>query len=216
MSRREDLLAAAVSQLGYGEGPQNDTIYGRWYGMNNNPWCMMFVSWCAAQAGISTDIIPKMAYCPYAVAWFQARGQFLPLAGTQAQAGDLIFFGGNGGGAAHVGLVERVEAGRLHTIEGNREDRVDRYSYAVDDSRLLGLARPAWGEEEEACSLPAPEDIPIYLADGPGRVPVKGWVSRGVTYIRLRDVERLFPVRVGWDEKQRVATLALNYCEAGR
>ena len=42
--------------------------------MNNQPWCMMFISWCAEKAGIGRDIIPKMAYVPYAADFFRKRG----------------------------------------------------------------------------------------------------------------------------------------------
>ena len=41
----------AYSQLKYKEGPNNDTPYGKWYGLNNNPWCAMFVSYCFFKAG---------------------------------------------------------------------------------------------------------------------------------------------------------------------
>ena len=40
--------------------------YGEWYGMNGQPWCAMFVSWCAWQAGVfGRRNLPKYAYCPY-------------------------------------------------------------------------------------------------------------------------------------------------------
>ena len=38
---------------GYKEGPNNDTIFGKWYGLNNQPWCAMFVSKCFDEAGIA-------------------------------------------------------------------------------------------------------------------------------------------------------------------
>jgi hypothetical protein len=39
-------LAKAETQIGYEEQPVNRTKYGRHYGLNGNPWCAMFVSWC--------------------------------------------------------------------------------------------------------------------------------------------------------------------------
>ena len=63
MTERQDIIRLAAAEVGYAAGPNDDTKYGVWYGMNHNPWCMMFVSWCAERAGISRDIIPKMAYC---------------------------------------------------------------------------------------------------------------------------------------------------------
>ena len=49
MGFRDDIVDMAISQLGYTEGPNNDTKYGDWYGLPNQPWCAMFVSWCANQ-----------------------------------------------------------------------------------------------------------------------------------------------------------------------
>ena len=37
MGQRQQMLEAALSQLGYTEGSNNDTKYGRWYGLNNQP-----------------------------------------------------------------------------------------------------------------------------------------------------------------------------------
>ena len=63
MSKRDEIVEIALSQKGYKEGPNNDTKYGAWYGLNYNPWCAMFVSWCADQIGILNTLIPKFAGC---------------------------------------------------------------------------------------------------------------------------------------------------------
>lgn len=60
---RNKIVQVAISQIGYKEGKNNDTKYGNWYGLKNQPWCAMFVSWCANQAGIPANIIPKFASC---------------------------------------------------------------------------------------------------------------------------------------------------------
>lgn len=39
MTTAEDVLAKARSSLGFQRTPVNDTEFGRWYGMNHNPWC---------------------------------------------------------------------------------------------------------------------------------------------------------------------------------
>ena len=102
MNERQAIIAKAVSQLGYKEGNNNENKYGAWYGMNNQPWCMIFVSWCAAQACIGTDIIPKLAYVPYCVEFFQKQGRYHAKAGYTPRPGDLIIYGSN----SHIGLVE--------------------------------------------------------------------------------------------------------------
>ena len=83
-----------------------------------------------------------------------------------------------------------------------------RRSYGIYDSYLLGWGRPAYGQEEEKMDV---RDVDIYLVDSKSKVKVRGCVKQGVTYVRLRDAEKLFPVSVGWDEKARIATVSLNY-----
>lgn len=73
---RDQIIALARAQIGYTEGSNNDTIFGAAYGLNNNPWCLMFIWWCATKNGVGADVIPKTANCPTAVAWFKARGQW--------------------------------------------------------------------------------------------------------------------------------------------
>lgn len=209
MSERQAMIRTAAAEVGYAAGPDDATKYGAWYGLDHNPWCMMFVSWCAARSGVSAEVIPKMAYCPYAVTWFRSRGRFVKAGAGRPEPGDVIFFTEDGATAEHVGLVEKTDASRVHTIEGNSGNRVSRRSYALSDSYLLGWGRPAYDEhKEEQMEI---KDIDIYLVDSKSRVRVKGGVEQGVTYIKLRDAEKLFPVSVGWDPTAKVATLALNY-----
>ena len=44
----------------------------------------------------------------------------------------------------HIGLVEKVEGGYIHTIEGNSSDMVRRHKMKADSSRIYGYARPEW------------------------------------------------------------------------
>lgn len=53
-----NVVDIAKSQVGYTEiGKKNDNMYGKWYGLNFNPWCAMFVSWCFDQAGSVLSLI---------------------------------------------------------------------------------------------------------------------------------------------------------------
>jgi len=45
------IVEIAKKELNYQESANNNTKYGKWYGLNNNPWCAMFVSWVFDQAG---------------------------------------------------------------------------------------------------------------------------------------------------------------------
>ena len=46
-SQRDSFMAIAEAQLGYREKGRNGTKYGTWYGLPGQPWCAMFISWCA-------------------------------------------------------------------------------------------------------------------------------------------------------------------------
>ena len=45
MPKASDILAIAQAELGYTENPRgsNRTKYGKWFKLDGNPWCMMFV-----------------------------------------------------------------------------------------------------------------------------------------------------------------------------
>lgn len=47
----EAVLAVAMGEVGYVEGPNNSTKYWDWYGGNYGPWCGVFDMWCSAMAG---------------------------------------------------------------------------------------------------------------------------------------------------------------------
>lgn len=116
------VLAIAISELGYKESPagSNRTKFGEWYGMNGQPWCGIFVSYCFHKAGMPLQIgtTKGFAYCPYGVEWFKKQGRFY----QTPQVGDVVFFdfGGNDGIPDHTGIVEKVNPdGTITTIEGN-------------------------------------------------------------------------------------------------
>ena len=49
-----EFVQTALDEEGYEEGSDGYTKYGSWYGLANADWCVMFISWCANQAGIMT------------------------------------------------------------------------------------------------------------------------------------------------------------------
>jgi len=132
MNQRDAIIDMAISQLGYTEGPDNDTKYGDWYGLPNQPWCAMFISWCAHFSGIPTTIIPKYASNTLGFEIMTEMG-ITTTEHITPQKGDIIFFDWDlSGDKDHCGLVEYVENGMVHTIEGNHGDNVARYSYSLD------------------------------------------------------------------------------------
>ena len=207
MGQRQQMLEAALSQLGYTEGSNNDTKYGRWYGLDNQPWCMMFVSWCAAQAGINESIIPRQSYCPAAVEWFKKRGQFADR-GVSPQPGDIIFFDENRNGVSdHTGLViENFGDGYITTVEGNREDKVARYRYPLNYQGILGYGCPDYQGDEK-------QMIKVKNLNTGEILSFEGFYQEGHNYILLRDAEKLAPIVIDWDEQERIATVRANFRE---
>ncbi len=133
-----DLVAVAQSQVGNVGGAP----YWSWYGFSSRvEWCAIFVSWCADQCGlIDSGAMPRFSGVGTGVNWFQPRGQWLPGSATP-EPGMLIFFKWYGSDsliADHVGIVERVENGRVYTIEGNSNDMVRRNSYPVGYGEIKG------------------------------------------------------------------------------
>ena len=132
-----DLVAVARSQVGNIGGEP----YWSWYGFESHvEWCACFVSWCADQCGyIDAGLFPKFAACTsQGVPWFQERGQWQDNTYTP-NPGDLIFFNWDQDEwIDHVGIVEKVENGRVYTIEGNSGDACEQNSYPLGDSRIYG------------------------------------------------------------------------------
>lgn len=134
---RTDIVAIAKSQVGYQEGNsenhltgevygnKNYTEYGDWYGLQDM-WCAMFASWCAKEAGISTDTVPSHCSTPVGLNWFASRGlaysrEDVYLRKYTPKPGDLIYFKSsrNANPTNHVGIVTAYANNRVYTVEGN-------------------------------------------------------------------------------------------------
>ena len=97
------------------------------YGYSNGPvgedakWCAIFVSWCAAQAGILNNIVPFECSTQDMYAKYQNTGRSYTDR-SQATYGDVVFLnsGGNAGnGINHVAYVVSMREDCVVTIEGN-------------------------------------------------------------------------------------------------
>jgi CHAP domain len=113
------MLRMAASQIGVREQRTNRTKYGRWYGMNGQAWCAMFVSWVGAHAGVSLPRINSFrGFSGVVSARNFARKNNL-LTKTPRAGSVFLIIGRNGKG--HTGLVESVNWARrtITTIEGN-------------------------------------------------------------------------------------------------
>ena len=145
----QTIVEVAASQLGNVGGEP----YWSWYGFESRvSWCACFVSWCADQCGyIDAGIIPKFSGCVNGVNWFKERGQWLD-GSEEPVPGMIIFFdwdnkgssGPQDGESDHVGIVERVEDGRVYTVEGNSGDSCRENSYVIGHYEIYGYGVPAY------------------------------------------------------------------------
>lgn len=162
---RNEIVEKAIEYLGYKEGPNNDTIFGDWYGLPNQPWCAMFISYIANEVGIPEDIIPKFASCTAGFRWFEEQGIGIR-ENLVPNTGDIIFFVWNNPEEPtpdHVGIVEKVDNGRVYTIEGNRSDKVQRFSYDINSWQIYGYALPNYEEEPQPEPQPEPQEEVIAI-----------------------------------------------------
>jgi hypothetical protein len=153
------LVNIAESQIDYQEGKNNDTKYGKWYGLNHQPWCAMFVSWVFHKARLSKYVAaqtPKgFASCDAGLRWFAKRGRLVPIG--NAQPGDIAFFQFDDDAQPdHVGIVVKNQKRlkRLVCIEGNTSSGVAGsqsngdgvYKRTRSYSLVMAVARPVKDE----------------------------------------------------------------------
>lgn len=135
------MVELAAKQIGNRGGEP----YWRWYGYNYRvEWCAAFISWLANELGYLNTLIPKTASVPTMVRWFRANGQ-LQKKTYEPKPGEIIFFDWNvDGHPDHVGLVEKVENGRIYTIEGNSKDECRRREYPITSKYVHSYGTPLY------------------------------------------------------------------------
>lgn len=143
------IVAVAVQEIGYHEGAGNHTKYGVYTGTDGMSWCHAFVSWCANECGfIESNIIPKTAACETGRQWFIHKQQYQKAGSYTPETGDIIYFDKGGVGESHhVGIVEYVENGIVHTIEGNKNNQVMRGHYELAYKGIMGYGTPDYPDE---------------------------------------------------------------------
>ena len=148
------VLNAAIAEIGYKEGANNDNKFAKIAGhANHQPWCATFVRACFIK-GEEAKAIPDTAYCPYFEAWGRANNRVVPYA--EAKKGDLVLFDfSRSGRSEHVGILtddyDPTKPNLIRTIEGNtgnisqtNGDGVARKNRAVSLVRII--VRPKWSK----------------------------------------------------------------------
>jgi hypothetical protein len=120
----EAIIEVAKAEVGTIEGPKdNETKYGKWTGMNFQPWCQSFVSWCAFTSGLNPKKYPKSASTVAASDWFKKNDRWADARNDDPTPGDWIYFDFPDDGVnriSHVGLcIKNNGDGTIQVIEGN-------------------------------------------------------------------------------------------------
>ena len=149
---RQKIIDIAKSEIGTSENPlgSSNVKYNTWYYGHavsgaNYPWCAVFISWCANQAGISTNIIPKTASVSNLQSFFINQGLYKNK-GYTPNPGDIMIQKSNG--ASHTGIVIESNGATFSTIEGNTSNKVAKRSYSLNDNRLSGFGTPQYIEDD--------------------------------------------------------------------
>lgn len=143
-------------------GSANITWFWTWLDRNNclkglqgDAWCDAFVDFCHAVVGGVEKARESLggfsAYTPDSANRFKKNGRWIEANGVPAR-GDQIFFK-NSQRIYHTGIVTKVTADTVYTIEGNTSSEagvvenggcVRAKSYSRSYSRIAGYGRPAY------------------------------------------------------------------------
>lgn len=178
------VIAIAQTQVGYLEketnanldsktgnaGDENFTKYARDFDKkyptfyngkkNGYAWCDVFVDWCFVTAFGVTKALELLgqptkscgAGCSWSVKYYKQKGRFF----KTPKVGDQIFFKDSKGEPCHTGLVKKVTATHVYTIEGNTSSAkgvvanggaVAEKPYLRTYSKIYGYGRPNYDPE---------------------------------------------------------------------
>ena len=116
---------------------------------NTDDWCDIFVTTIFQREGLS-DLVGRECGVERHIQIFKRLGIWNEDGGSTPKAGDIITFNWdqdsqpNNGFADHIGIVESVSNGVIHTIEGNSNDQVRRKTYRIGHGNIRGFASPRY------------------------------------------------------------------------
>lgn len=184
------LIELAIAELGYCEketnaqldnktanaGDGNWTKYARdlhaagYYQAPKNgyAWCDMFVDWLFLQLTGSKEKGEYLecqtglygAGCEWSSDCYRRAGRF----DKNPKPGDQIFFGKTDD-EEHTGIVEKVENGKVYTIEGNASNQVKRCTYSLTSSYIVGYGHPRFDAEEETAPVVLTGEVSSYTKE---------------------------------------------------
>ena len=196
MATAEQVLELARKELGEKESPPNSNrvkyntwYYGREVSGAAYPWCMVFVQWCFAQAGVPLPL--KTASCGALMQAAKKDGLWVT---QDYRPGDVVIYDFPGGAATdHTGIVEQATPQGVVAIEGNTSQAgsqsdggmVCRKKRSLNE--IVGAVRPKFEEERSMDNTPSPahkegvewaRQSGILRGDNSGDLKLKAPVTR--------------------------------------
>ncbi|MBZ2061610.1 GBS Bsp-like repeat-containing protein [Streptococcus sanguinis] len=159
-SQRDRVLAAAAAMVGVrGGSAEHQRLVNDYNSVrplpvgyavkNTDDWCDIFTTVIFQREGLS-DLIGRECGVERHIHIFQRLGIWNEDGNSTPSAGDIITFNWdkdtqqNDGWADHIGIVEKVENGIIHTIEGNSNNVVKRNTYHIGHGNIRGFATPRY------------------------------------------------------------------------
>ena len=159
-SQRDRVLAAAAAMVGVkGGSAEHQRLVNDYNSVrplpvgyavkNSDDWCDIFTTVIFQREGLS-DLIGRECGVERHIHIFKRLGIWNEDGNSTPKAGDIITFNWdqnsqqNDGWADHIGIVEKVENGIIHTIEGNSNNVVKRNTYRIGHGNIRGFATPRY------------------------------------------------------------------------
>lgn len=158
MATAERVLDIARAELGTKESPANSNrvkyntwYYGREVSGRAYPWCMVFVQWVFARAGVKLPL--RTASCGALMSAAKKAGCWVT---KDYRPADVLIYDFPGGAATdHCGIVEKVTLTGAVAIEGNTSQAGSQSNGGEvcrknrPTSLIVGAVRPKFEEEED-------------------------------------------------------------------
>jgi len=159
-NQRDRVLAAAAAMVGVkGGSAEHQRLVNDYNSIrplpvgyavkNTDDWCDIFTTVIFQREGLS-DLIGRECGVERHIHIFKRLGIWNEDGNSTPSAGDIITFNWdkdtqqNDGWADHIGIVEKVENGIIHTIEGNSNNVVKRNTYRIGHGNIRGFATPRY------------------------------------------------------------------------
>lgn len=110
-----------------------------------DPWCAAFVTAVAVKLGY-TDLIPPECSCTRMINLLKKQDAWNETKGRLPAPGELVFYNweAENTDADHVGLVEKMENGKISVIEGNYSQSVKRRYIPINYKYIRGYGVPKY------------------------------------------------------------------------